>query len=210
MDTKLAVEGSYFYYKTFDQITKRINYLPSYFGSIMFENYGSNQNQGVEIGLNYTEKAGDFTIRFGTNFVYSVPKTLVVDEVNYPDEYHKLAGKATDAMFGFVALGLFKDENEINNSTPQAFGTVKPGDIKYQDLNSDGVINDLDQRMIGNSQSRIEYSFNLSVEYKSFELFALATGQAGMDNYFNSPYYWVYGSRKYSEVVRDRWTSATA
>jgi hypothetical protein len=64
--------------------------------------------------------------------------------------------------------------------------------------------------MIGNSHSRVEYSFNLSVKYKNFELFALATGQTGMDNYFNNAYYWVYGTRKYSEVVTNRWTSGTA
>jgi type II secretory pathway pseudopilin PulG len=210
MNSKLGIEGSYFYYKTYNVITKRTNYLPVYFGSYYFQNYGSYRNQGVELGLNYTETAGDLKIRFGTNFVYSVSKTLVVDELNYPDEYRKAAEKPADAMFGFVALGLFKDQTEIDNSAPQKFGTVKPGDIKYEDLNNDGVINDLDQKMIGNSHPRVEYSFNLSVKYKSFELFALATAQAGTDTYFNNAYYWVYGTRKYSEVVMNRWTPATA
>lgn len=210
MNSKLGIEGSYFYYKTYNVITKRTNYLPVYFGSYYFQNYGSYRNQGVELGLNYTETAGDLKIRFGTNFVYSVSKTLVVDELNYPDEYRKAAEKPADAMFGFVALGLFKDQTEIDNSAPQKFGTVKPGDIKYEDLNNDGVINDLDQKMIGNSHPRVEYSFNLSVKYKSFELFALSTAQAGMETYFNNPYYWVYGTRKYSEVVMNRWTAATA
>jgi hypothetical protein len=113
-------------------------------------------------------------------------------------------------MFGLVAVGLFRDQTDIDNSVPQTFGTVKPGDIKYEDLNNDNVIDDLDQMMIGNSHSRVEYSFNLSIKYKAFELFALATGQTGSNTYFNSPYYWVYGSRKYSDIVLDRWTSATA
>jgi TonB-linked SusC/RagA family outer membrane protein len=210
LDRKLGVEASYFYYKTYDVITKRVNYIPTYFGSTFYENYGSYKNQGVELGLSYTENAGDVTVRFGTNFVYSVPKTLVIDELNYPEDYRKATGKPSDAMFGFVALGLFKDQTEINNYYPQTFGTVKPGDIKYEDLNGDKVIDDLDQKMIGNSHSRIEYSFNLSLKYKAFELFALATGQTGMSTYFNNPYYWVYGARKYSDVVLNRWTSATS
>jgi TonB-linked SusC/RagA family outer membrane protein len=210
MKTRLGIEGSYFYYKTFDVITKRKNYLPVYFGSYPFQNYGSYSNQGVELGLNYTETAGDVKIRFGTNFVYSVSKNLVVDSLNYPDSYRRSAGKPTDAMFGFVALGLFNDQTDIDNSAPQKFGLVKPGDIKYKDLNGDGIINDQDQKMIGNSHPRIEYSFNLSVKYKSFELFALCTAQSGADIYFNDAYYWVYGTRKYSEVVMNRWTPATA
>lgn len=210
LDSKLGVEGSYFYYKTSDIITKRTNTLPVYFGSYYFENYGSNQNQGVELGINYTQNVGDVAVRFGTNFVYAVPKTLVIDDLNYPEDYRKAAGKPTDAMFGFVALGLFKDQTEIDNYIPQTFGTVKPGDIKYEDLNGDNVIDDLDQKMIGNSHSRIAYSFDLTLKYKSFEFFALATGQSGTSTYFNNPYYWVYGTRKYSEVVMNRWTPATA
>lgn len=210
MNSKLGIEGSYFYYKTYDVITKRTNYLPAYYGSYYFENYGSYQNQGVELGLNYTMNLGDVKVRVGSNFVYSVPKTLLIDELDYPDEYRKATGKPTDAMFGYVALGLFSDQTDINNSDPQTFGTVKPGDIKYEDLNGDNVIDDLDQKMIGNSHSRVEYSFNLSIKYKAFEFYALGTGQSGLDSYFNNPYYWVYGSRKYSEVVMDRWTPATA
>jgi TonB-linked SusC/RagA family outer membrane protein len=210
LDTKIGIEGAYFYYKTYDVVTQRTNYYPVYFGSYYYENYGSYQNQGAELGLNYTQNFGDVRVRFGTNFVYSVPKTLQVDEINYTEDYRKATGKPTDAMFGYVALGLFQNQADIDNSVPQTFGTVKPGDIKYEDLNGDNVIDDLDQKMIGNSHARFEYSFNLSLKYKAFELFALATGQSGMDNYTNSPYYWVYGTRKYSEVVSDRWTPATA
>lgn len=113
-------------------------------------------------------------------------------------------------MFGLVALGLFKDQEEIDNSPLQAFGPIQPGDIKYQDLNNDQVIDDNDQKMIGNSEARVGYGLTANINYKAFELFVLATGQVGEDNIFNDPYYWVYGDRKYSEVVLDRWTPSTA
>ena len=210
LNNKLSLEGSWFYYKTSDVITRRLNYLPSYLDSAYYENYGSYSNIGVEFGAGYTETFGDVTVKFAPGITYAMPKTLVVDELNYKDDYRKATGKPTDARFGYVALGLFQDQTDINNSVPQTFGTVQPGDIKYQDLNSDGIIDDLDQKMIGNSHARVYYSFNLSVKYKGFELFALATGQSGSSTYYNSSYYWVYGSRKYSDVVLNRWTPATA
>jgi hypothetical protein len=162
------------------------------------------------LGLNYKSNLGDLQYRIGGNFVYSVPKTIQTDELNYEDSYRKITGKASDGIFGLVALGFFKDQADIDNSVTQTFGTVQPGDIKYKDINQDGVIDDADQTMIGNSRARTEVGLNLWMKYKAFEFFALATGQGGQERYFNNAYYWVYGDRKYSEVVLDRWTPETA
>ena len=162
------------------------------------------------MGLNYSLKLDDLEIRAGSNFAYSVPKVLIVDELNYEESYRKLTGQATDSYFGYVALGLFRNQTEIDSSPVQTFGTVKPGDIKYQDLNNDGIIDENDQKIIGNSQSRIHYGLNLYLKFRSLELFALGTGQSGRTRYYNNAYYWIYADRKYSEVVWDRWTPATA
>ncbi|MDP5170486.1 MAG: SusC/RagA family TonB-linked outer membrane protein, partial [Bacteroidia bacterium] len=107
-------------------------------------------------------------------------------------------------------MGLFQDSTEILNSPTQSFGPVRPGDIRYEDLNGDGVINNNDRRNIGNGSARFQYGLNLRVSFKGFELFALGTGQTGQSRYLNSPYFWVFGDRPYSEVVRDSWTPATA
>jgi hypothetical protein len=72
------------------------------------------------------------------------------------------------------------------------------------------VIDINDQKMIGNSNPRIEFGFNVNMKYKRFNLFALGTGQHGQNMFFNSPYYWIYGTAKYSDVVWDRWTPETA
>jgi hypothetical protein len=209
-DYKIGLDASYFYYRTYDVITRRLNVLPIYYGSLPYENYGKYQTQGAELGINYNTKIGDLGIRAEANFAYAVPKTITVDELNYEESYRKLSDKPTDAMFGYVALGLFADQNEINTSPFQTFGTVKPGDIKYQDLNGDDVIDDRDQKMIGNSSARFQTGVNISLSYKKFELFMLGSGQTGDHTYYTSAYYWVYGDRKYSEVVMDRWTPATA
>jgi hypothetical protein len=209
-DYKLGIDISYFYNKSYDLITQRLQLLPVYYSSIPYENYGSDQVHGIDMGLNYNVNIGDIGIRLGGNMVYSIPKVLAMDELNYPDAYRSGIDKPTDAIFGFVDDGLFRDQTEIDNSPLQAFGPVQPGDIKYKDLNNDNVIDDNDQKMIGNSEARVGYGLTLNVIYKGFELFALATGQVGQDNIFNDPYYWVYGNSKYSEIVLDRWTPTTA
>lgn len=210
LDFRLGLEGSYFYNKNYDLIVRRSNSLPDFFGNLPYENYGSQQVQGVELGLNYIfTRKEDIYIQFGSNFIYSVPKQLIVDELQYPDKYRQRTGKPTDAYFGYVALGLFKDQADIDGHAVQTFGTVAPGDIKYDDLNKDGIIDEDDQKMIGNSRARYEYGLNFLIRYKSFELFALGTGQIGQERIFNNSYYWIYGDRKYSTVVWDRWTPAT-
>lgn len=210
LNNKLFVEGGYFYYKMYNMIDRRLNSLPGYFSALPYENFESSQIQGSELGLNYNTNYGKLQMRAGANIVYSVPKALVLDELNYIEEYRKQTGKASDGIFGLVADGLFLDQPDIDNSPLQAFGPVQPGDIKYKDLNNDNIVDDQDQKMIGNSQARVQYGLNLSLKYKGVELFLLGTGQIGQNRSYTNSYYWVYGTRKYSEVVLDRWTPATA
>lgn len=207
---RLGIEGSYFYHNNYDLVTQRANVLPTYFGSQEYENYGSYKRQGIEAELNYLLNIADIKIKLGTNLTYSVSKLLKWDELQYAEDYRRNVGKSADAIFGYVALGLFKDKSDINNHAEQTFGNVQPGDIKYQDLNNDGVIDDRDQKIIGNSKPTVQYGFNIQLSYKALQFFALATGQIGRDQYFNNEYYWVYGDRKYSEVILNRWTPATA
>ena len=210
LNNKLWAEFGYFYNKYYDVVTQRVNTLPGYFVNFPYENYGSYQPEGVALGLKYNLILSDLKVILGSNIVYSKPKTLIVDELDYEEEYRKSSGKATDAIFGLIALGLFRDQADIDNSLFQDFGPVQPGDIKYKDLNNDGKIDDSDITMIGNSRARVEYGLNFRLQYKSLECFVLGRGQVGQERYFNNAYYWVYGDRKYSEVVWDRWTPETA
>ena len=208
LERSLNIEGTYFHSRSYDELTTRGNYYPDYLGVVLpQENYNSHLNQGVELAFAYETNFSDLKIRIGSNFVYAVPKVLQTDELNYEYDYLKRTGKPTDAMFGWVAEGLFMDQADIDNHATQTFGAVQPGDIKYRDLNDDGIIDDNDVKVIGYSTPRIQYAFHLNFTYKAFELFLLGSGQEGQSSYFNSPYYWVYGNRKYSEEVLGRWTS---
>ncbi len=210
LENQLWVEGAYFYNKTYDMLSRNANILPDYFTSLPYFNYQSNQNQGMEIGLKYTKQIEKFQFIIGANMVYVSSKVLKADELNYPNDYRSSIGKPTDAIFGFVALGFFNDPTEIANAPFQSFGSVQPGDIRYKDLNGDNIINNEDRMMIGNSDPTIGYSLHLNLKYKAFELFLMGTGENGEDRIFNNPYYWVYGDRKYSTMVLNRWTPSTA
>lgn len=207
LNRTLNVEGTYFYSRSFDELTTRNNYYPDYLGVVLpQENYNSHLDKGLEFAVSYHKDFNNLQINLGTNFVYAVPEVLQTDELNYDYDYLKRTGKPSDAMFGWVAEGLFIDQADIDNHATQTFGAVQPGDIKYKDLNNDGIIDDDDVEVIGYSSPRIQYAIHMNISYKAFELFLMGTGQHGEYSYFNSPYYWVYGDRKYSEEVLGRWT----
>ena len=188
---------------------------PSYFSTsyptssfVPYVNFGANRYQGFDVQLSYREKVGDVNLTIGATGTYVTSKALKVDEF-YTDKYRDRAGKPVDAIFGLQAEGLFSDQNEINNSPTQKFSTVKSGDIKYKDQNGDGVIDEKDEVMIGRWNSPFTCGLNLAAQWKDFTLFVLGTGQVGGTGIKSSNYYWVYGSEKYSAVVRDSWTEAT-
>jgi len=208
-DYNLNIQGGYFNNKNYDLLTNPVNTLPAYFTGHAMINYNANRNHGFELGFNYTTSVEDFRFSIGSNFLYSIPKVLQLDEI-HREEYLKRQGKAGDAIFGYIALGLFKDSADIANHQVQTFGRVQPGDIKYKDLNGDGRIDELDQMMIGNSRARYVFSLHFNLKYKNLELFAMGTGQNSFHRFFNNSYYWVYGERKYSEEVLGRWTPGTA
>lgn len=207
LNRSLNLEGTYFNSRSYDELTTRDNYYPDLLGVVLpQENYNSHLNQGADLGITYIVSVGDFKVSIGSNLVYTVPKVLQLDEPNYEWEYLQREGKPTNAMFGWVAEGLFTDQDDIDKHAVQTFGAVQPGDIKYEDLNKDGTIDDNDVKIIGYNSPKIQYALHLKLKYKIFELFAIGTGQQGESQYFNNAYYWVYGDRKYSEEVLGRWT----
>ncbi|MEL7119064.1 MAG: SusC/RagA family TonB-linked outer membrane protein [Bacteroidota bacterium] len=211
---RLWIEANYFNSETSDMVAQLTGTYPGILGGedfTPFENFESFRDQGVELGLNLMSKnTGGFTYSIGANFAMSTPKALIVNESAGLPDSRKLQGKESDARFAYVFDGFFRDEAEIANSPTQTFGEVQPGDIKYQDINGDGVINQDDQQVIGNSNARFQYGLNVRLGYKDFELFVQGFGQTGAERYFNNEYFWVYGQRKYSEEVLNRWTPETA
>lgn len=171
-------------------------------------NYGKTRRTGFDLGLAAKHRFGDVTLSLGANVMYTTAKNIRVSEtVEY--DWQRSEGAAVDAMRGYRCLGFFKDEAEIATSAVINNNT-KPGDLKYEDVNKDGIIDSRDQVVIGRWGAPWTYGFNFTAEYKGFTLFVAGSGNAGGTAVMDNTYAWVYGDRKYSDIVRGRWTPETA
>lgn len=175
---------------------------------IPYVNYDSYKVDGFELGVNFNKKFGDLNVGFGANVMYSnTVNTKIFENVEY--EWQKGEGAHRDAMRGYKCLGFFQNEQEIAQSALINANT-KPGDLKYQDMNGDGIIDSKDMVEIGRWGQPWSYGMNLTLGYKGFTLFVTATGAAGGTGLKSNEAAWVYGDRKYSDIVRGRWTPETA
>ena len=169
------------------------------------ENFGETSNQGFEGAVNWFSTIGELQYSVGVNFVHSKNKLEVVNEVPHEDEFLRRTGRASDEMFAWVSSGLFKEEGEVENSPKQLLGDYGVGDIAYEDLNNDGIIDGRDRRSVGNSFPRTTLGVQLNLNYRRFGLFLLGTSELGVDRFQNNSYYWNTGEGKYSAVARDRY-----
>lgn len=206
----IGVDANVFFSSYSDIVTRPYSKYPSFYSQyVPYENFGENAYRGAEIGLTYNKTVGDLSFTVGVNALYTNSEVKKRDEI-YADAYQNRTGKPVDAMFGLVADGFFANDAEITAHERQVFGTVKPGDLKYIDQNGDKVIDSNDEIQIGRWQAPFSYGLTLKVDYKNLTFFAIGTGRIGADNYQSGNYYWVDGSDKYSTVVLNRWTPATA
>src|SRR5690606_38467762 len=114
-------------------------------------------------------------------------------------------GRPSDVIFGYNSLGLFKDLNELNSSPQQTFGLYRLGDIQYQDLNNDGIVDNLDRMVIGNTFPRTTLGLDVNMKYKRFGLYFLMTSHLGVNALANNSYFRNNGESKYSALALDRY-----
>ena len=188
------------------------NYLPSIIGleSSPWANVGSVRSQGFDGNFKYEDRIGEvgFTIR--GNFTYSKNKILDYDVEDSPYSYQYQTGYQVDQLRGLVAEGLFRDFEDIRNSPKQMFGTVMPGDIKYKDVNGDGVVDDNDVVAIGATRTpNLYYGLGLSVMWKGFDMNLLFQGAGKSTFMLNGKCVYAFSQERYgqifSDLVDNRW-----
>jgi TonB-linked SusC/RagA family outer membrane protein len=217
-DNKLTLAGSYYMSEMTNLPIQANTLYPSYFYTyypsssfLPYVNYNSDKRTGFDVNVNYKQRVGKTEIQLGVVASYYETKATKRSEF-FADEYQKRQGKPKDAIFGLESEGFFTDAEDIATHATQAFGTVKPGDIKYKDQNGDGVVDDKDEISLGRGGwygAPWTIGTNLTIKWKNLTFFALGTGGFGAYGMKNSSYYWVYGDSKYSAVVRNRWTEST-
>ena len=105
------------------------------------------------------------------NITYSKNEVLEKDEENQVYSYLYQKGYRVDQVKGLIAEGLFADYDDIRTSPKQEFGTVQPGDIKYKDVNGDGVVNDNDKVAIGATTTpNLVYGIGASFAWKGIDV----------------------------------------
>ena len=218
VNNMINLSGAYFHTEIDGLPIQYSNIFPSYMlagwggqgGSsfIPFVNYDAYRVQGFELALNLKKDFGDFNFGFGVNTRYVDTKNTKVSE-NVEYEWQKAEGQNRSALRGYRCLGYFQSEEEIAQSA-LINNNTKPGDLKYEDVNGDGIIDGKDQVIIGRWDNPWKYGLNLTLGYKGFTLFVAGTGYAGGNGIKSNDAAWVYGDRKYSDIVRGRWTPETA
>lgn len=214
----LRINANYFNQKTSGLLTQGATTLyPSFFNLgtdhsfLPWTNYNEDKRTGFDFSISANKKFGEFDVTLGFNGMVFTSEALTRDEVANED-YLLRVGHALDANYGYVCEGFFQDETDIEKHAKQTFGTVRPGDLKYKDINGDGIINSDDQIDLGKggwSAAPFTFGMNLTLKYKNFTLFAMGAGQTGAMAFKNNSYYWNRGTSKFSEVVWGRWTEDT-
>lgn len=151
-------------------------------------NFGEVESKGVDLSIDYNDQFGNnWWTSLRANMTYSTSEILQFAEIDYPDELSYLfrKGNSIGQQYGLVAERLFVDDKEVTNS-PTQFGEVRGGDIKYRDINGDGVISNSDRVPIGlPTTPEIIYGFGGSLGYKAFDLSVFFQGSARSSFFIN-------------------------
>ena len=198
------------------QIYMKREHLSSVVGATSqpWANVGKMETKGFDGQFNFHHSIDKVEVTLRGNITYSKNKVLEFDEEANSLAYQMREGYMWDQARGLVALGLFEDYDDIRNSPVQDFGEYLPGDIKYKDINGDGVINDDDIVPIGSSRvPSLVYGLGFSVKWKNFDINAHFQG-AGKSSYFlNGPSVYPFIEGEWGNILKefsdpeDRWIS---
>lgn len=189
--------------------------IPSTAGiSLPQENLNSDEIRGFEISLTYNKTINDFSFSIAPNISYKQARNVHIEQSPFNSQWSNFLGNTINRnkniLIGYDYAGQFQTMEEIANSPIQdnnANKTLLPGDLKYVDLNNDGVINSQDRKVIGRGLNPdVFYGMNLYAAWKGFDLSILLQGASNYSTYFGNeiqrPFF--NGGNTY-DYFTDRW-----
>ncbi len=199
-------------------IDRPLAYSLGYNDPVITENVGSVKTHGLEANLGYNDYDGDFTwsanLNFGTskNEVISLGGVPSIPGANFEGEFVSRisVGEPLFYFYGYKTNGIYQTQEEIEEvltANPDQTA-VKPGDVRYVDINNDGQINSDDKVKIGNPYPDFTFGFNFNANYKNFDLNLFVNGSIGND-VFNTNIYDLEGMTRPFNAgtqVLNRWT----
>ena len=176
-------------------------------------NVGASRSKGFDGNFAYKQKFNTVNLTVRGNITYSKSEVLERDEENNVYKYQMQRGYRIDQNKGLIALGLFKDYEDIRNSPTQQYGPVMPGDIKYKDVNGDGIVNDGDIVAVGStSRPNLIYGIGLTANWKGIDVNLHFQG-AGKSQFFTyGKCVWAFTEGQWGNIIKgtldDRWVDA--
>lgn len=188
LNDRLKIVADIFHDQREDIFMSRVT-LPDYLGlvNLPYSNVGRMHSFGSDGNIEYSHKINQdmsFTVR--GNYTFSQNIIDYYEENKLPYDYLSVTGKPYGILRGYISEGLFKDREEIETSPDQsAFGRVRPGDIKYRDVNGDGRINEDDKVPLsyGNQVPRLMYGVGADFSWKNLTFAFLFKGAAKVEYY---------------------------
>lgn len=206
-DGKISLEVNYYNNLRYGQIGQLTNSIPLVVGistALPRYNHNSTRYFGLETGVQYSDKVGKLEYSVGGNATIQNSKIEKYDDPQYRFDYQFITGTAADTYWGQTWLGKFNSDAEALDVTHIYDAVLKEGDLKYEDLNGDGVVDDNDMSALGHTSPRLFYALNAHVKYRNLEMTLIGTGCAFFDLPLTNAYYWNgWGDNNYSNFVKD-------
>ena len=195
LQSRLKITADYFEKTSHDMLMKKDNLLilgyPMWNGQ-MWENVGKMKASGWELGINWNDQIQDFTYGVGLNLSQVKNKAVKLNgdyiwTGGFSGDYivRNAEGESLSQFWGYKTAGIFQNETEVKSYTNEHGESLqpnaKPGDLRFVDLNNDGVIDSNDKTHIGNPFPDLMVGLNLNAAYKGFDLVANFYGTIGND-----------------------------
>ncbi len=185
LDQRLIGSFEFYNKKTTDILIQPVPIAAIGDGKNRFANGADMETNGWEGQITYnSQRTGDWTYSVSLNLSHYSDQITALPEglwASYPgNEEQNIIGQSADALFGYVADGLFQNQGEVDGHADQVGKRI--GQLRYKDLNNDGVISSLDQEFLGtNARADLEYGIHGEVGWKDFDLRLFFWGAAGRD-----------------------------
>ncbi|MBE7171297.1 MAG: SusC/RagA family TonB-linked outer membrane protein [Williamsia sp.] len=215
---RLTITADYFYNKFYDLVATP-NLTTAVFGAgYPLQNYQKFNYWGTELTATWQDKWKGLSYYITANFSLVQSKVVYNAELPRKYDYQIVTGQPVGLQYGYTATGLFKTYAEINDpntavlpSAPKS--SLRPGDIRYQDRNSDGIIDANDQGPIGNAKPAVYYGTTLGFSIRGFDFSALVQGTLNRQSYISGDFMNGFGNNgNYTAYAYNlgRFTEATA
>ena len=191
-----------------------VSYMVGLNGLAPTANVGKVSSEGFDGNFAVKQKLGEWDLTLRGNITYSKNTILDRDEENAYYKYQLQKGYRVNQARGLIAAGMFSDYEEIRNYPTQQFGEVMPGDLKYKDVNGDGVVDGGDVVAIGATERpNLIYGVGLSARWKSFD-FNIHFQGAGKSSYcIQGPSVYAFSEKEIGNILPDlvdgRWIDST-